>query len=116
MSCGKTFLTEEVKAVIGATADRVEASLWGVEKEGLRRFTQAIMDPDPRYWDEDFAKTTKFGKIVTPPIYCTYLDRKTPPAPTTRSAAHSVRTRRPTASAVWRETTVADLCHRFQPS
>ena len=79
MSCGKTFLTEEVKAVIGATADRVEASLWGVEKEGLRRFTQAIMDPDPRYWDEDFAKTTKFGKIITPPIYCTYLGRKTPP-------------------------------------
>ena len=79
MSCGKTFLTEEVKAVIGATAERVEASLWGIEREGLRRFTQAIMDPDPRYWDEDFAKTTKFGEIVTPPIYCTYLGRKTPP-------------------------------------
>lgn len=79
MSCDKTFLTDEVKAVIGATADRVEASLWGIEKEGLRRFTQAIMDPDPRYWDEDFARTTKFGKIITPPIYCTYLGRKTPP-------------------------------------
>ena len=78
MSCGKTYLTDEVKAVIGATGDKVEASVFGIEKEGLRRFTQAIMDPDPRYWDEEFAKTTKFGEIITPPIYCTYL-KKTPP-------------------------------------
>ena len=79
MSCGKTYLTDEVKAVIGATADKVEASLFGIEKEGLRRFTQAVMDPDPRFWDEEFAKTTRFGKVVTPAIYCTYLGRKTPP-------------------------------------
>ena len=79
MSCGKTFLTEEVQAVIGAEGERVEASLWGIEREGLRRFTQAIMDPDPRSWDEDFARTTRFGKIVTPAIYCTYLSRRTPP-------------------------------------
>ena len=38
------------------------------------------MDPDPRYWDEEFAKTTKFGEIITPPIYCTYL-KKTPSQP-----------------------------------
>jgi acyl dehydratase len=81
MSCGKTYLTDEVKAVIGATGEKRQASLWEIEKEGLRRFTQAIMDPDPRYWDEEFAKTTKFGEIVTPPIYCTYLN-KTPPGTT----------------------------------
>lgn len=79
MSCGKTYLTDEVKAVIGATGERRQASLWGIEREGLRRFTQAIMDPDPRYWDEEFAKTTKFGKVITPAIYCSYLGRKTPP-------------------------------------
>ena len=72
-------LTDEIRALIGVTGERVEASLWGIEREDLRRFTQAIMDPDPRYWDEAFAKTTKFGGIVTPPIYCTYLARKTPP-------------------------------------
>ncbi len=79
MSCGKTYLTEEVKGLIGTTADRVEITMWGIEREGLRRFTQAIMDPDPRYWDDDFAKTTRFGKVITPPIYCTYLNRRTPP-------------------------------------
>ena len=49
----------------------------GHRAEGLRIFTNAIMDPDPRYWDEEFAKTTKFGGIVTPPIYCSYIGRKT---------------------------------------
>ena len=74
-----TVLTDEIRALIGVTGEKVEASLWGIEREDLRRFTQAIMDPDPRYWDEEFARTTKFGGIVTPPIYCTYLSRKTPP-------------------------------------
>lgn len=75
----KSALTDEIRAMIGVTGKKVEASLWGIEREDLRRFTQAIMDPDPRYWDDAFAKTTKFGGIVTPPIYCTYLSRKTPP-------------------------------------
>ena len=79
MADRKSALTDEIRALVGVSADRVEANLWGIEREDLRRFTQAIMDPDPRYWDEAFAKTTKFGGIVTPPIYCTYLSRKTPP-------------------------------------
>lgn len=75
---GESALTAEVKAVIGASAAKIEASLpWGIEREGLRIFTNAIMDPDPRYWDDEFAKTTKFGGIITPPIYCTYLGRRT---------------------------------------
>ncbi|MDO8751033.1 MAG: MaoC family dehydratase N-terminal domain-containing protein [Dehalococcoidia bacterium] len=77
MSCGKTFLTEELKALIGTTGERVQACLWGIEKETLRKFTQAVMDPDPRYWDEEFARGTKFGELVTPGIFCTYLN-KTP--------------------------------------
>jgi hypothetical protein len=79
MAQQKSVLTDEIRAMVGVSAERVEASLWGIEREDLRRFTQAIMDPDPRYWDEAFAKSTKFGGIVTPPIYCTYLSRKTPP-------------------------------------
>jgi len=86
-------LTAEVKAVIGVTAEKIEASLpWGIEREGLRIFTQAIMDPDPRYWDDEFAKTTKFGSIITPPIYCTYLGRRARPGaddPITRAFAEN---------------------------
>ena len=85
----ESALTPEVKAVIGVTAEEIEASLpWGIEREGLRIFTQAIMDPDPRYWDDEFAKSTKFGGIITPPIYCTYLGRRTRPGsedPVTRA-------------------------------
>ncbi|HSQ05846.1 MAG TPA: MaoC family dehydratase N-terminal domain-containing protein [Burkholderiales bacterium] len=86
-------LTAEVKAVIGATGERIEASLpWGIEREGLRVFTQAIMDPDPRYWDDEFAKKTKYGAIITPPIYCTYLARRARPGdddPITRAFAQN---------------------------
>ena len=78
MTSGETYLTEEIKALIGATGERVPVSSWGIEKEGLRRFCQAVMDPDPRYWDEEFAKSTKFGEIITPPIYCTYTNKLVP--------------------------------------
>ncbi len=39
MSGGKTALTDEIRALIGTTGERVEASLWGIEKEDQRRFT-----------------------------------------------------------------------------
>ncbi|MBI2170945.1 MAG: MaoC family dehydratase N-terminal domain-containing protein [Chloroflexi bacterium] len=66
MTTTATKLTPEVKAVIGATSEFTEAG-WGVvNKESLRRFTQAIMDPDPRYWDADFAKTTRYGEVIAP--------------------------------------------------
>lgn len=77
MSEATNPLTDEIKALIGTTADKVEASPpWGIEREGLRIFTNSIMDPDPRYWDDDFAKTTRYGGIVAPPIYCSYIGHK----------------------------------------
>ena len=68
----QSALTPEVKAMIGVSGDVVEA--WGVvNEEYLRRFTQALMDPDPRYWDEEFAQTTQFGEIIAPPIMVSYM-------------------------------------------
>lgn len=78
MTTAGTKTTVDLKGMIGLEAELVEASWWIVEKEGLRRFTQALMDADPRFWDEEFARHTKFGEIVTPGIYATYLG-KTPP-------------------------------------
>lgn len=92
-SSGESALTPAVKGVIGVQAEKIEASFqWGIEREGLRIFTQAIMDPDPRYWDDNFAKSTKFGGIITPPIYCTYIGRRTRPGdedPVTRAFAEN---------------------------
>lgn len=79
MSERQEVMTEAIRALIGTAAQRVAASpAWGIEREGLRIFANAIMDPDPRYWDDAFARHTKFRGIVAPPIYCSYLSRKTP--------------------------------------
>ena len=68
----QSALTPEVQAMIGVSGEVVEA--WGdVNEEYLRRFTQALMDPDPRYWDEEFAKNTQYGEIITPPIMVSYM-------------------------------------------
>ena len=68
----QSALTPEVRAMIGVSGDVVEA--WGVvDAEYLRRFTQAVMDPDPRYWDQEFAESTHYGEIITPPIMVSYL-------------------------------------------
>ena len=68
----QSVLTPEVKAMIGVEGELIES--WGtVDVEYLRRFTQAVMDPDPRYWDEEFAKSTHFGEIIVPPIMISYM-------------------------------------------
>lgn len=85
MSETKNPLTDEVKALIGVSAEKVEASPpWGIEREGLRIFTNAIMDPDPRYWDDEFAKTTRFGGIVTPRSIAHISDARRSPVSRTR--------------------------------
>lgn len=74
----KSVLTPEVKAMVGVSGEVVEA--WGVvDAEYLRRFTQALMDPDPRYWDQEFAGSTKYGEIITPPIMVSYMGNRVRP-------------------------------------
>jgi hypothetical protein len=74
----KTALTPEVKAMIGMEGEVVEC--WGtVDEEYLRRFTQALMDPDPHYWDEEFTKNTRYGETITPPIMVSYMPNRLHP-------------------------------------
>lgn len=40
-----------------------------VTRKDIRRFAQAIGDTDPLYYDEDYAKTTRFKSIVAPPLF-----------------------------------------------
>ena len=83
----KTALTPEVKAMIGVSGELVEC--WGVvDKEYLRRFTQAVMDPDPRYWDEEFARSTHYGELIAPPTMVSYMATRLSPSagdPVTRA-------------------------------
>ena len=74
----ESVLTPEVKAMIGVAGEVVES--WGVvDQEYLRRFTQALMDPDPMYWDQEYARNSRYGEITAPPIMVSYMASRIPP-------------------------------------
>ena len=52
-----------------------------LEREMLRRFVQAIMDPDPLYFDDAHAATTRSGSVVAPPLYPVHAFRTPAGAP-----------------------------------
>ena len=58
------MLPEEVTKFIGK---RGEAIVFEVEKEPIRRFADAVGDPNPLYWDEEYAKNSRYGSIIAPP-------------------------------------------------
>jgi len=58
------MLPEEVKKFIG---QQVGTSIFEVEKEPIRRFADAVDDPNPLYWDEEYAKKSRYGSIIAPP-------------------------------------------------
>ncbi len=63
----QSVLTPEIQALVGVAGDVVEG--WGVvDEEYLRRFHMAVPDPDPRYWEEEFARKSSFKKRVSPPM------------------------------------------------
>jgi hypothetical protein len=73
------YITEEVRAVIGAQTDWVEAC-HPVQESEIRRFFQATMDPNPRYWDEEWAAKSRYGKPVAPPAFAVHAFRRPPDA------------------------------------
>lgn len=66
------LINEKVRSLIGK--ETKTATAWSeVTKTEIRRFIQAVMDEDPLYFDEDYAKTTRFGGVVAPPTLPTVL-------------------------------------------
>ncbi|MFC4769000.1 MaoC family dehydratase N-terminal domain-containing protein [Effusibacillus consociatus] len=57
---------ELFKPFIGVESNPVKNE---VEKGAIRKFADAIGDPNPLYRDEEYAKTTRFGRIVAPPTF-----------------------------------------------
>jgi acyl dehydratase len=64
------LLPEELGKLIGQTVD---VSVFEVEKESIRRFADAVGDPNPLYWDEEYAKKSRFGSIIAPPGFLSSL-------------------------------------------
>jgi len=58
------MLPEEVTKLIGQSGD---VRIFEVEKGAIRRFAEAVDDPNPLYWDEEYAKNSGYGSIIAPP-------------------------------------------------
>jgi acyl dehydratase len=57
---------EDALAMIGAEKVRC----YVVTKRDIKRFAQAIGETNPIYFDEDYAKNTRYGIIHAPPLFC----------------------------------------------
>lgn len=73
----RNYITDEVKALIGLQSAWVEACD-PVERGQIRRHAQAIMDPDPAYWDDGYAAGTKAGRLAAPPLFPLHALRRPP--------------------------------------
>jgi N-terminal half of MaoC dehydratase len=80
------FITEEIRAVIGCSTDRVQAH-HVVEASEVRRFIHATMDRSPRYWDEHSSQAARYGGAVAPLAFPTHAFRDAPDAPDILDAA-----------------------------
>ncbi len=75
----QTYITDEVKSYIGREGKEMVSD--PVNASEVRRFIQAIMDPDPIHWDEAYAKKTRYGGVVAPPLFVTHIFRTPAGAP-----------------------------------
>jgi hypothetical protein len=66
------LLTDEVRQYIGAEGPAI-AACDPVEKGAVRRYAQAIMDPDPAYASDEAG--ARFGGAVAPPLYPSFMFR-----------------------------------------
>jgi len=73
-----SVITEEMRKSIGVES---EPTVVLVGKEPIRRFAEAIGDPNPLYHDEEYAKQLGFRSVIAPPgftpTYCFPLKKGT---------------------------------------
>ena len=58
--------TEDILAMTGVEKVRC----YEVTKRDIKRFAQAIGETNLIHFDEDFAKSTRYGTIIAPPLFC----------------------------------------------
>ena len=59
-------LLEEVRKYIGTESEPI---IYHIDKGAIKFFAESIMDPDPLYRDEGYAKKSKHGEIIAPPTF-----------------------------------------------
>ncbi|HUY19496.1 MAG TPA: MaoC family dehydratase N-terminal domain-containing protein [Candidatus Binataceae bacterium] len=68
-------VTDEVRAQIGIQG---EARTYEVERGAIRRFAEAVGDPNPLFNDEVAARDSRFGGMIAPPTFCRSLGSAIP--------------------------------------
>ena len=58
------MLPQEVTQLMGKTGETV---IMEVEKGAIKKFADAVGDRNPLYWDEEYARNSRYGSIVAPP-------------------------------------------------
>ena len=69
------IITDEAKKVIGTESKPYTVE---VERGAIRRFAEAIGDPNPLFNDEAAARKTRFGGMIAPPTFCRSLGSAVP--------------------------------------
>ena len=62
----ESVITEELRNMVGVES---EPRSFEVERGAIRRFAQAVDDPNPLWRDEDYARQSRYGNIVAPPTF-----------------------------------------------
>lgn len=57
-------ITDELRSMIGMTTEPV---IHEVERGAIRRYAEAIDDPNPLFRDVEYARGTKYGELICPP-------------------------------------------------
>ena len=63
-------VTEETRKLIGS---ETKPYLVEVERGAIRRFAEAIGDPNPLFNDEGAARRMRYGGMIAPPTFCRSL-------------------------------------------
>ena len=58
------MVLEELRQYLGKQGP---AMVFEVEKGAIKRYAQAIGDDNPLYWDEEYARNSRYGSIIAPP-------------------------------------------------
>jgi len=69
------IVTDETRKQIGKTG---EIRTYDVERGAIRRFAEAIGDPNPLFNDDREARKTRFGAMIAPPTFCRSMGSPVP--------------------------------------
>jgi acyl dehydratase len=67
---------ESLRRFVGKSSDPVKNE---VEKGAIRRFAEAIGSQNPLYLDEEYARQSRYGRLLAPPTFSRTFDYGTIP-------------------------------------